>query len=350
MPLINRFLHAGGAAKTDPIFGDGSDGDLIISAGQTVTLPVDHPHRDIIIKQYKSIRIETGGTLTTAAPNCGLVLRCKGDCVIDGVIDQNGKGGANNYENTYEYPNVKGGRGGNGGDGGQGGKAYKYTNLAGGKGSSGIEGRPYGGGLSGMAGGGAGGQLWAVKGTHSKAATVGGEASVMTGATFAHGAAGAGGVWSAPSGETVYNGGRGGQCSGNPYGGGAVFLYVAGSATIRGSITCNGLNGQNGGNGGSGVCVKTHGYGGEADAGGGSGGGGGAGGGVVYVCYKGGYLMTGTFSVNAGTAGIGGKPGANGVMQDGSATASWDSKPGTAGTAGTIGQIKIVKYEEGMTA
>ncbi|MEG1688092.1 MAG: hypothetical protein RR276_09450, partial [Angelakisella sp.] len=84
--------------------GDGSDGELYIAAGQTVTLPVATPHQSVVEKQYTKVTIEAGGVLTTSAPNAGLVLRILGDCTIRGTIDQSLKAPPTNPYNNYPYP------------------------------------------------------------------------------------------------------------------------------------------------------------------------------------------------------------------------------------------------------
>ena len=50
------------------IFGDGSDGDLIVRNGETKTLEVPVPHQSIVEMRYNSILIEAGGTLNCSDP------------------------------------------------------------------------------------------------------------------------------------------------------------------------------------------------------------------------------------------------------------------------------------------
>ena len=99
--ILGRPITMGGGGKLPDIFGDGSDGDLVIKAGETVTLEGPVPHQSVIEKNYTSITIEAGGTLTTADYNAGLVLRCQGDCTIHGTIDQSGKAPKTNPDSTY---------------------------------------------------------------------------------------------------------------------------------------------------------------------------------------------------------------------------------------------------------
>jgi len=74
------------------LFGDGSDGDLVITSGQTITLsPVDNNEALPVFKQYSSIDIQAGGTLTVSKCCAGLILKCKGACNIAGTINMNTK-------------------------------------------------------------------------------------------------------------------------------------------------------------------------------------------------------------------------------------------------------------------
>lgn len=83
-----QLFFRAGASTVPSIFGNGSDGDAVISG--TVTLPVPVPHQSIIEKHYKSLYINAGAILRAAAFNAGLIIRVKGDCTIHGTIDQSG--------------------------------------------------------------------------------------------------------------------------------------------------------------------------------------------------------------------------------------------------------------------
>jgi hypothetical protein len=331
--ILGRPITMGGGGKLPDIFGDGSDGDLVIKAGETVTLPVAVPHQSVIEKNYASITIEAGGTLTTADYNAGLVLRCQGDCNISGTIDQSGKAPKTNPDSTYQYPaELVCGAGGNGGAG-QDGRGNAYT--VGGPGGAGMAARVYGGGYGGGGGGGAG---VATSGNHNGGA--GGSADVTTAYTGNLFIGGAGGVRSyspgsagsyggggggsyddgdggdggnGPGADGISNTGAGGGGAGNT-GGGVVLIYSGGAFNLTGFILCNGKDGGIGATGGP-ACTR-------------GGGGGGGGGGAIYICYNKTQTITGSLLVNGGTAGSGYNPG----------------------QSGGIGTTTIKQYEKGMTA
>lgn len=344
---------AGGAVPS--IFGDGSDGDLIVRSGETKTLEVPVPHQSIVEMQYNSILIEAGGTLNCSDPNAGLVLRCKGDCTIQGTIDQTAKSPKTNPNNSYIYPEeLKCGDGGDGGSGGKtaGGSIYVH-------GGKGMAGRPYGGGWSGggagvsgqadtgMYGadggsvdnvtvdvadsalfvGGAGGH-WdpstsAVDGANGGG---GGGGHARGGGSYASGGRGASGPGqkgSAGSKSTNARGGPGGG-SGN-LGGGVLLLYIGGTLSLEGTIACNGGNGGDGGGDDPGSAVQnSQGI-----------GGGGAGGGAIYIVHNASITNTASLQVNGGTAGASNRHSNYCSVQP---------------TAGTIGTVTIKQYEKGMTA
>ena len=303
-----QLFFRAGASTVPSIFGNGSDGDAVISG--TVTLPVPVPHQSIIEKHYKSLYINAGAILRAAAHNAGLIIRVQGDCIIHGTIDQSGLSPKTNPQNTYPYPaQLICGDGGNGGSGGW----YTYS---GGMGGSRMLKRPYGGGYGAAGGGGA---TVTTEGNNTRRAGDGGNSSgiilgvdtifvrgqgarigttsnqIATSGTY--GGGGGGGVDGVGSDPSPSNGGAGGNGAGSNgsdgggvyggggggagnYGGGVVLLFVGGNLTIDGSIKCNGLNGGNGGSCGSSAGAR--------GCGGGSGGGGG--GGAIYIYYKGSFV------------------------------------------------------------
>ena len=335
--ILGKPITMGGGGKLPDIFGDGSDGDLMIKAGETVTLPVPVPHQSVIEKNYTSITIEAGGTLTTADYNAGLVLRCQGDCNISGTIDQSGKAPKTNPSTTYPYPaELQCGDGGAGGTGGAAGAAGSP-----GVGGTPMVGRPYGGGYGSGGGGGAGrsnggnggstdsitvltpdnemfiGGATGERGQPGNPGENGGGGGGSWGDSkdaggYARGGAGgsgAGGSGSLPDANFVSGGGGG---AGN-YGGGVVLLYVGGNLAVDGTIDCRGLTG---GNGAAQASSRNYGS-----------GGGGGGGGAIYIVHNGSQAIVGALNVNGGAA------GANG-----------------SGEAGGVGTTTVKKYERGMTA
>lgn len=346
-----QLFFRAGASTVPSIFGNGSDGDAVISG--TVTLPVPVPHQSIIEKHYKSLYINAGAILRAAAHNAGLIIRVQGDCIIHGTIDQSGLSPKTNPQNTYPYPaQLICGDGGNGGSGGW----YTYS---GGMGGSRMLKRPYGGGYGAAGGGGA---TVTTEGNNTRRAGDGGNSSgiilgvdtifvrgqgarigttsnqIATSGTY--GGGGGGGVDGVGSDPSPSNGGAGGNGAGSNgsdgggvyggggggagnYGGGVVLLFVGGNLTIDGSIKCNGLNGGNGGSCGSSAGAR--------GCGGGSGGGGG--GGAIYIYYKGSYVNSGVLNVNGGSSGAPGEGYANSA-----------SYRGAAGGAGSIGSITVIKH------
>ena len=305
---------SGGSSRVPDIFGDGSDGELIVRSGQNLILPVPVPDQSIIEKNYSSILIEAGGTLSCASRNAGLILRCQGDCTIQGTIDQSLKSPKTNPNNNYQYPPEL--ICGDGGNGSPGGRAHDGSP---GQGGTGMKGRPYGGGWSG--GGGAAGacrgsakpggsadqitvdvpddQLFrAGKGTNQAGIYGGGSVPNFTIEGRAQSGVDGPGV------SQPYNTqGIGGN--GN-IGGGVVLLFVGGKLSLEGSIVCNGGNGGLGSDGRGWLKCGDVNY--ETPDGGD---GGGAGGGAIYVEYFNEILNTASLQVSPGT---GANPGTAGTV------------------------------------
>lgn len=315
MPTIFRF---GGYRKPTPsLFGDGSDGDFYLAAGETHIEAVTVPHQSVVEKNYKSLTIEAGALYRCSDCNAGLVIRVKGDCTIHGTIDQSGKAPKTNLNNNYPYPEEL-----VCGDGGDGGKGEYNTGMSTNtyvSGGPGMSARKYGGGYSGGGGGGYSASL-------SGRGQLGGSAAditvdVSTEQLFVNGSGtyGSGGSGHKYTNNPENCGGNGGD--GN-YGGGVVLLYVGGDLLIDGTIKCDGLPGTDG-----------------ADGYAGGGGGGGAGGGAIYIAHNlENPTITGGLEVLAGSPGnFGDATGGNG-------------KDGTAGSPGTDGTVTVKQYVKGMTA
>jgi hypothetical protein len=75
-------------------YGDGSDGAL--STADNVTYTVANKNGsydgDMVIKQYSSLTVNTGHTITTDQPCRGLFIYVSGDCTINGTISMTTKG------------------------------------------------------------------------------------------------------------------------------------------------------------------------------------------------------------------------------------------------------------------
>ncbi len=316
-----------GGSPTPTIFGDGSDGDAVISS--STTLPVAVPHQSIVEKNYKSLTINSGVTLKCATYNAGLILRVKGDCTIHGTIDQSGLAPKTNYNNNYPYPSQL--KCGSGGDGGRGGGFS--DDVSGVSGGTSMLSRSYGGGYGAGGGGGFSDYSGAGAGGDSDKITIDIEHIFIGGnADGKYGGGGCGGGNAAPGGGGNGPGGNGGSGASiaNAYasgggggagncGGGIILLYVGGSLFIDGRIKCNGLDGGNGGSHGSGY-------------GSGGSGGGGGGGGAIYICHRGTYTNTGLLQVNGGSGGSGGSGG------------NIDSyHNGNHGCSGSVGSITVIQ-------
>jgi hypothetical protein len=359
-------------AITDAIdgFGDGSNGEFNSTGNFIYTVTSEDNYS--VIKQYTNFTLNYGHTLTTDKRCRGVFIFVRGNAVINGTINMNGKSGKTSKDyssqriiqipiGTVLIDIPSGGNGGNGGNGGTSDNINTPIAL----GSSGTLGIWYGGGFGGAGAGGAGG--YCDRGTYS--GKVGGNAGTSlldntignsgtggiwnnavptsggTGGNFCGGGGGSGtnytnGTGGNGGGGAGIKGGKGGSTSDNTptaengdsnggIGGGLVVLIVKGNITINGSILCNGLNGGNGGDGTNGNSEDTYSVGGS-----GGGGQGGGGGGVVILVHKGTYTNNGTISVNAGTGGTGGTYG-TGILNNGSS--------GSNGSSGTIGNIIVAQ-------
>lgn len=366
-------------------FGNGSDGNAVISSATTVGDSTNDS--GFVVMNYKSLHIQSGGSLTTQARKFALLVYVQEDCSIDsgGILHMNSKGAAaaasiinikkltdtydsgdtfasengaqviNAYVSTTFTSAVAGGAGGTastavghnggtvangtGGGGGGGGRASfsgaagrPGTAYCGGSGSGGSGGASQTGGTAGVAGatnGGAGGNggTGANGGTTSKGGGGGGGG----GAGNPGGSGGTGGV--AGTGSNGSNGSNG--QTGGSGGGGTLILVVGRNLTVNGTISANGGAGGNGGDGGS------SGTGGTGRTGGNGGnGGGGGGGGRMIVLYGGTYTnSTGTISASGGAGGEGGSGGSG---NDGNGA---NGNAGGAGGNGTVtGPLKISGY------
>jgi len=261
------------------IFGDGSDGNITISANTTLT-------RDMY---YNNLTINAGIVLTTG----GYKVFVKSTLTNNGYLGYNGAPGVGTVGGVLASKTV-----GGGGTGGTGGIAAGQGGSA-----SGASVTQSGTGGSGGAGGNGGGSVVGTGGTstllqtpikHLTTELLYGSTISLGGAGGAGGGTGScGGCWNA------YGGGGGS-------GGGVVFISV-GSLVNNGTIQADGGAGSVGSDGGG------------ASPGGGGGGGGG---GFVYIIYN--SILAGTITANGGAGGHGG-PGGQGV-----------GVAGANGNAGTI--------------
>jgi hypothetical protein len=74
--------------------GDGSDGALTTSGNvtHTVTTPNGSYDGDMVLKQYTTLTISAGHTMTVSQPCRGMFIYVQGDCTINGTLSMTGKG------------------------------------------------------------------------------------------------------------------------------------------------------------------------------------------------------------------------------------------------------------------
>jgi len=321
-------------SNNDHLFGNGADGDVVISGNTTLTED----------KYYDDLTIDSGFTLDTG----GYRIYVKGILTVNGSIARNGGVGTTGDQGT------SGGSGGGGGGGGS--LADGYTKGSATPGSGGAGGNDDHNGTAGVAGTAVANALDASNG-------VDGGAGGLGCSTYVGGAGGAGGTTtistnrfngfiftqtildvSSTGASLKFNssassggGGGGGACGGGDgtgggggggggSNGGIVGVYaktiVIGAA---GSVTANG---GAGGVGGAGLVEGSNGS-------GGGGGGGGGNGGIVVLMYKS-LTNNGSSNItaNGGAGGVGG-------ADPGTADSSTGGSTGTTGNAGTVYQFDL---------
>lgn len=298
-------------------FGDGSDGDVIISAPVTLT--------DAMF--YNNLSIVAGGSLNTGGYPVYAKTLDLSNAPANAIHRNGGNGGGATGAGGGTAGSTSAtqivGTGGNGGIGGV------STATTGGSGSAGVAVAPSNGGSGGTgAAGGAGtggaGGTAVAGGTAATPMHIGRfDAQLLRGAAVMLGGAGGRGGGAGGGNGTVS--GRGG--GGGGAGGGVLAIYA--DNIITSGSTASGAIRSMGGNGGTSNGIATVG------AGGGAGGGGG-GGGFVYLAYN---TKTGpaVVSLIVATGGTGGN-GANCVAGGGTA--------GAGSSGGNGGRIQVF---EGMT-
>jgi len=83
-------------------FGTGGDGDVTISSNTNLTVSNTNGSYDgdMVFKQYNTLTINSGQTLTTNVPCRGLFIYVKGNCTINGTIDMTARGAYANPAST----------------------------------------------------------------------------------------------------------------------------------------------------------------------------------------------------------------------------------------------------------
>lgn len=329
-------------------FGDGSDGAVTISSNTNISCTTDG---DMAVKEYSSLTINSGRTLTTNNRCKGLFIYVSGNATINGTLSMTARGASVSTSGVsstgLRLPMYKSGStqtlaaadfagagsavisavsnqsgissngkiytlsrtGNSGGNGGDASSSPNYSGYPGGTGDT-----KTGGGGGGAAGGGAGttnvtrggagtcfsggsggGAQYHNVGYQNYSTSVGGSNG---------GAGGNGSLQGVYYGGSYSAGGGAGNNGGNDYDGvhwaanaspggngtgGLLYLVVGGNLTITGLISADGVAG--GANGYYG------------------GGGGGSGGGNVIVLYAGSLSNSGTVRASGGAAGAAGSHG-----------------------------------------
>ena len=91
-----------GTSTGSNYFGDGSDGAVTISTSTDLTVSNTQGSYDgdMVFKQYTSLTVDSGQTLSTNVPCRGMFIYVTGDCVINGTISMTGKGAYANPAST----------------------------------------------------------------------------------------------------------------------------------------------------------------------------------------------------------------------------------------------------------
>ena len=353
----------GSLSSYNNYFGTGADGDCTISSSTQISSSTSPAglnntlYGDTIVKNFKSLTIDSGIVFTPLRACRGMVIYCTGNLTINGTISMTGKGGgvankiaapigiASSTDSRYDLvdatlyfnnfsSSASGGRGipthwNWAPSGSTWFSNFKIRvplsgSVAGGAGGSGASGA----GSTGTAGifccgGGGGGGNGAQKYGSFGSGYAGGRGTIFTGG--GGGGGGYGGLLlavTAGSSGLLESGGAGSRNYYGPNGGGgAGVLNQPGPSTngsigvggllvfiVRGNITINGTVSNNGTTGGLGA----------ANGSDNAGGGGGSGGGRTLIIYGGTYTNAGSVVANggsggAGPAGPGGSGGAGSV-------------------------------------
>lgn len=349
-------------------FGDGTLGDVVISADTSITSAQDG---DMIVLNYKSLTINAGKTLTVANRCRGLLVYVQGDAVINGSISMTARGcHANPTDSavTTNTPVAPGDGHAVPSDGVTLRRLAKgYTSmdedddLMHGCGVAAVAAEANQPKVSGNGRvikiprvGGAGTAIYFCD-AYGTIAPAGGTATNATGGGGAGGAS-AGNTSGGGAAGTCFSGGSGGGAvtSGQGGQGGAAYSAIAyggqGGSGGASDMPCTGGAGNPGGNGTNGAVNGDSGTGGllilivggtlsgagTIVANGADGGdisasqaatGGGSGGGVVAVMYAGGNSFTGSITANGGVGGV--------------CTASYKATGGPGGAGAVIGPHKI---------
>lgn len=292
------------------LFGNGSDGVGLFTTDTVWYAPIEDT--SMIVKEFETLTISEGVTVSAGNRNAGMIIRVKGDCIINGTLANNLSSKtlleSDNVDFSSYPKEMLTTLAGNGGSGGSSmGPSPSGIGYFGGSGGSGMAGRFYGGGYSGGGAGQTDRYDWNAGGNGGSAANITTAVSNIFIGGSGHGGAGQYGGGGG-DGCSDYTGGSGpggkgmggyswlsGGGAGN-IGGGVVILYVGGNLTINGTINCAGGNGGASGTGSMGLA------------------GGGAGGGRIYLVHNGTITNNGTLNVAGGTGANNGGAGTTNIV------------------------------------
>lgn len=94
----NYMMSEGGWSGFDNYFGNGSDGALNTTGNNSFTVQNKNGSYDgdMVVKQYTSLTVNAGHTITPDQPCRGMIIYVKGDCIVNGKISMTGRGAAAN--------------------------------------------------------------------------------------------------------------------------------------------------------------------------------------------------------------------------------------------------------------
>jgi hypothetical protein len=98
MPLLNGIFASAGSDTSytsgGNYVGSGIDGVVTISSNTFLTVPNKNGSYDgdMVVKQYESLTIDSGATLTTDQPCRGLFIYVQKDCTINGTLSMTARG------------------------------------------------------------------------------------------------------------------------------------------------------------------------------------------------------------------------------------------------------------------
>ncbi len=101
-PQSRRGASAAAGVFFGNYYGNGSDGASVISSDTQLVVPNKNGSYDgdYVLKQYTSLTINSGATLTTDQPCKGLFIYVSGNCTINGTLSMRARGAASNPDSV----------------------------------------------------------------------------------------------------------------------------------------------------------------------------------------------------------------------------------------------------------